>query len=102
MKRTLGRVLAVTSAVAGIIGATGGVAFAADHVTDWDYTVGTHTTTGRILAGSGTMNLRALQYCETPSGQTNWYAYGATVHKINVWSTTSSCQIVLWGGIDHN
>ncbi|MEU7655883.1 hypothetical protein AB0C41_28120 [Micromonospora taraxaci] len=42
---------------------------------------------------TGTGEIRAWQYCETPNGQTNWYSYGPWV-GINTWSQTGTCTIV--------
>jgi hypothetical protein len=47
----------------------------------------------------GTGSLRAWQYCETPSGQTNWYSYGPWVGK-NIWSWTGTCTIIRNRGFD--
>jgi hypothetical protein len=42
---------------------------------------------------SGTGYIRAKQYCESSSGQTNWWVYGSWVGK-NIYSVTSHCYYV--------
>jgi hypothetical protein len=58
----------------------------------------TATQTGaRFTAGSG--GIRAWQYCESSSGQTNWYSYGPWV-GIYAWSWTGTCYIIRNRGFD--
>ncbi|MEJ3745600.1 hypothetical protein WEI85_20200 [Actinomycetes bacterium KLBMP 9797] len=56
----------------------------------------TNTQTS-VMFRSGTGIIRAWQYCQSSSGQTNWYSYGPWV-GIGRWSTTGSCTVILRRG----
>lgn len=74
---------------------------ASAQATNYVLNVGAHVTQAKFTAtDNGHGQIRAGEECETPSGQTDFFEYGNIVTTINVWSTTPSCQIVIYGFAD--
>ena len=59
----------------------------------------TSNQTGAYYYG-GSGSVRAWQYCETPSGQTDWYSYGPWQGSQWTYSWTGTCTIIRDRGFD--
>jgi len=90
------RRVAVATAAA-VIGLFGGLTMAAPAQalpTQWQLTAGHNPTGAKFTAGTG--HIRSWQYCETPSGQTDFYITGPWV-GINTWSWSGNCLATYLG-----